>query len=170
MGLLWRDAARVLADLLRRYGVDPERVHDVAAAWHAFTDFLALPVDGLEPAENDVDGFMVQWGRYSWNDRLPSVAFTRELIIDARGSRVGEAPYQPEIWQVSLDMVFPDTPELAELGRPGAADTGLDFSRPGPERDRAVHAMEQRLRQHPALQAAWASSPAHSSLTLYDAG
>ena len=61
--LPWRDAAQALAGRLRRSGVDPDHVHDVAAAWQSFTDFLTLPVDGLEPVANDADGFMVQWGR-----------------------------------------------------------------------------------------------------------
>lgn len=170
MGLLWRDAGQTLASLLRRYGVDPDRVHDVAAAWQAFTEFLALPVDGLEPVENDADGFLVQWGRYSWNDRLPSLTFTRQFAVDVRDAWAGKDWYQPEIWQVNLEMVFPDTPELAGLGRPVPADTGLDFSAPGPKRDRAIRAVAQRLTQHAALQAAWASSPARSCVTLDDAG
>ncbi|BEL06484.1 hypothetical protein Q0Z83_046750 [Actinoplanes sichuanensis] len=146
-------------------------MHDVAAAWRAFTEFLALPVDGLEPVEHHADGFMVQWGRYSWNDGLPSVTFTREFAVDVRDTwTADEAWYQPEIWQVNLDMVFPDTPELAGLGGPGQGATGLDFSAPGPDRDRAVRAVEQRLAQHPALRTAWASNPTRSSVALDDAG
>jgi hypothetical protein len=160
----------MLDGLLRRHGVDPDRVHNVAAAWQAFTEFLALPVDGLEPVENDADGFMVQWGRYSWNDRVPSLAFTRQFAVEVRDAWAGKDGYQPEIWQVNLDMVFLDTPELAELGRSVLADTGLDFSAPGPKRDRAISAVEQRLAQHPALQAAWAIRPARSCVTLDDAG
>lgn len=161
----------MLNGLLRRYGVDPDHVHDVAAAWQAFTEFLVLPVDGLEPVENDADGFMVQWGRYSWNDRLPSIAFTRQFAVDVRDVWAGPKDwYQPEIWQVNLDMVFLDTPELADFDRLAPADTGLNFSAPGPERDRAIRAVEQRLAQHPALQAAWASSPARSCVMLDDAG
>ncbi|MBW6436858.1 hypothetical protein KZ829_24240 [Actinoplanes hulinensis] len=170
MGLPWRDTAQMLAGLLRRHGVDPDHVHDVAAAWQAFTEFLALPVHGLEPVENDVDGFMVQWGRYSWNDRLPSLTFTRQFTVDVRDTWIDKDRYQPEIWQVNLDMVFPDTPRLADLGRPVPADTGLNFSAPGPQRDRAIRAVEQRLARHPALQVAWASSPARSCVTLDDAG
>jgi hypothetical protein len=169
--LPWRDAAQVLDGLLRRYGVDPDQVHDVAAAWQAFTLFLALPVDRLEPVENDADGFTVQWGRYSWNDRLPSLAFTRQFAVDIRDAWTAPKEWgQPEIWQVNLEMLFLDTPELADLGRSVPADTGLNFSAPGPERDRAIRAVEQRLAQLPALQAAWASSPARSSVTLDDAG
>ncbi|GAA4606451.1 hypothetical protein BJY16_005838 [Actinoplanes octamycinicus] len=170
MGFPWRDAAQILDGLLRRYDVDPDHVHDVPAAWQAFTAFLALPVDGLEPVENDADGFMVQWGRYSWNDRLPSVAFTRQFAVDVRDAWTApEDWYQPELWQVNLEMVFPDTPELAGVGRSSPADTGLDFSAPGPERNRAIRAVEQELARQPALQAAWASSPARSGVTLYAA-
>lgn len=170
VGLPWRDSAQILTDLLRRRGVDPDHVHDVAVAWKAFTEFLALPVDGLEPVENDADGFMAQWGRYSWNDRLPSVAFTRQFAVGVRDVWAGKDWYQPEIWQVTLEMVFSDTAELAGIGRSAPADTGLEFSAPGPERDRAVRAVEDRLTRHPALRAAWASSPARSCVTLDDAG
>jgi hypothetical protein len=98
VGLLWRDAGEMLAGLLRRDGVDPDRVHDVAAAWRAFTEFLALPVDGLEPVENDADGFLVQWGRYSWNDRLPSLTFTRQFAVDVRDAWAGKEALVIDVW------------------------------------------------------------------------
>ncbi|WP_157411478.1 hypothetical protein [Actinoplanes rectilineatus] len=53
---------------------------------------------------------------------------------------------------------------------PGHVRDVADFSAPGAERDRAIHAVEQRLTQHPALQSAWKSSPARSCVTLDDAG
>ncbi|WP_430782382.1 hypothetical protein [Actinoplanes sp. G11-F43] len=169
MGLRWQDTVQELSGLLGRQGIDPGRVHDVAAAWEAFTEFLALPVDGLEPVDDDADGFMVQWGRYSWNDRLPAVTFTRQFAVDVRDAWTGTGWYQPEIWQVNLDLIFPDTPGLAGLGRPAPADTGLTFSAPGPDRAQAIDAVEQQLQRNPALRAAWASVPAHSRLSLDEA-
>ena len=93
-------------------------MHNVAAAWQAFAQFLALPVDGLEAVENDADGFMVQWGRYSWNDRLPNLTLTRQFTIDVWDAWPGEDGCQPEIWQVNLHMVSPDTPNWPSSAGP----------------------------------------------------
>jgi hypothetical protein len=160
----------MLAGLLRRDGLDPDGVQSVSAAWQAFAEFLLLPVDGLESAENGGDGFMVQWGRFSWNDRLPSLAFTREFAVDVRDTWAEQEWYQPEIWQVTLDMVFLDTPRLADLGQSDSGHTIMNYSAPGPDRGRAIRAVEQQLAQYPAVQVAWASSPVRSRVTLDDAG
>ena len=42
------------------------------------------------------------------------MTFTRQFAVDVRDAWAGADRYQPEVWQVSLDMVFPDTPELGE--------------------------------------------------------
>lgn len=142
------------------HGQEPGQVISVTAAWQAFRCFLALPVDGLEPGpDSDADGFIVQWGRYGWNDRAPSLSFTRPLAVDVRATWPDPDWYQPENWQVSLDLVFDDVPALAGLDETGAADTGFDFSPPGPERDRAIQEAGQEIQQHPALRTLWASVP-----------
>lgn len=81
MGIAWRESPEVLVGLLRRHGLAPDRVDNVDVAWKAFCEFLAQPVDGLEPGpDSDADGFVVQWGRDSWHDRLPSLSFTRQIL------------------------------------------------------------------------------------------
>jgi len=50
------------------------------SAWRVFCAFLAVEVDGLETApDSDADGFIVQWGRYSWNGGLPSLQFAVDV-------------------------------------------------------------------------------------------
>jgi hypothetical protein len=167
VGVAWRDSPGVLVGLLRVYGLAPDRVDDVDKAWRAFCEFLALPIDGLEPEpDNDADGFIVQWGRYSWHDRLPSLSFTRQFAVDVRATWTETDWYRPELWQVSLDLLFPDAPVLADLDQLNVQDTGFDFSPPGPERDRAVREAEWEIRQHPTLQVLWASTPQRSTVTL----
>ena len=167
MGIAWRDSAEELAGLLRRHGLDPDRVDTVETAWQAFCAFLAQSVEGLEPGpDSDADGFIVQWGRYSWHDGLPSLSFTRQLAVDVRDSWTETDWYQPEYWQVSLDLVFADTPALADLDQLEAHSTGFDFSPPGPERDRAVSAAAEEIQRHGALRELWASRPVRSTITL----
>jgi hypothetical protein len=160
-----------LASALRRHGLTPERVSNVDTAWKAFLAFLAEPVDGLEPGpDSDADGFIVQWGRYSWHDHLPSLSFTRQFAVDVRDAWTESDWYQPEYWQVSLDMVFADSPALADLDQLDQQDTGHDFSPPGPERDHAIAEAEWAIRNYPTLQALWASTPLRSAITLDRAG
>ncbi|MEV1319968.1 hypothetical protein AB0J14_28255 [Micromonospora arborensis] len=140
---------------------------NVETVWKAFREFLAQPVGGLEPGpDSDADGFIVQWGRYSWHDWLPSLSFTRQFAVDVRGTWTETDWYQPEIWQVSLDLIFPDAPALADLDKLDVQDTGLDFSPPGPGRDHAIGEAESEVQRYPTLQALWASTPAHSAVTL----
>ncbi|MCG5443034.1 hypothetical protein NIE79_000824 [Micromonospora sp. NIE79] len=167
MGIAWRESPEELVGLLRLHGLTPDRVNNVKSAWKAFRQFLAQPVDGLEPGpDSDADGFILQWGRYSWHDRLPSLSFTRQFAADARGTWTETDWYQPEIWQVSLEVVFPDAPALADLDRLNVQDTGIDFSPPGPERDRAIGEAEWEMQRYPTLRALWANTPAHSAVTL----
>ncbi|WP_433652065.1 hypothetical protein ACQP2C_06215 [Micromonospora zamorensis] len=167
MGVTWRESPEELVGLLRLHGLTPDRVNNVETAWKAFRQFLAQPVDGLEPGpDSDADGFIVQWGRYSWHDRLPSLSFTRQFAVDVRGTWTETDWYQPEIWQVSLELVFPDAPALADLDRLNVQDTGFDFSPPGPERDHATGEAESQAQHHPILQALWASIPVHSAVML----
>ncbi|GIF68446.1 hypothetical protein Ais01nite_64810 [Asanoa ishikariensis] len=159
MGVWWRDSPAKLVELLRRRGLDPDRVDDVEAAWQAFREFLAVPVDGLEAdPDADSDGWIIQWGRYSWHDNLPSLGFTRQF---------GVGDHQPEYWQVSLELVFSDGPAIDQLH---AQDTGFDFSAQGQEQDAALSEAERELHHDPALQALWKSTPTRSAITLERAG
>lgn len=170
MGVGWRDSREVLARLLREHGQDPDRVTNVEAAWQAFRSFLANRIDGLEPGpDSDADGFIVQWGRYGWNDRRPSLSFTRQMAVDVRAAGTESDWDQAELWQVNLELVFDDAPALAGVGQLEIADTGFDFSPPGPEQDRAFREVEREIQQYPTLRALWASTPVCSTLDLDDA-
>jgi hypothetical protein len=170
MGVGWRDSREVLAGLLHEQSQDPDRLTDVEATWRVFRSFLALPIDGLEPDPgSDADGFIVQWGRYSWNDRRPSLSFTRQMAVDVRATWMEPDWYQPEVWHLELKLVFEDSPALVDLGQLGVRNTGFNFSPPGPEQDRVFGRIGRQIQQYPALQALWASTPMHSSLNLYNA-
>jgi hypothetical protein len=160
----------VLARLLREHGQDPDRVISVEAAWQAFRSFLATPIDGLEPGPgSDADGFIVQWGRYGWNDRRPSLMFTRQMAVDVRATRTDSDWYQPEYWQMNLELVFDDVSALADLDQLQVQDTGFAFSPPGPEQEHALREVEGVIQQYPTLQALWASTPVRSRLYLDNA-
>jgi hypothetical protein len=167
VGVGWRDSPEVLARLLREHGQDPHQVSDVEAAWQAFCSFLACPIDGLEPGpDRDADGFAVQWGRYGWTDRRPSLTFTRHMAVDVRASWTESDWYQPEYWQLNLELVFDDVPALADVDELEVSNTGFDFTPPGPGRNHAFREVEWEIQQYPTLQALWASTPVRSSLDL----
>ncbi|MFG1653231.1 hypothetical protein ACGFIE_25210 [Micromonospora sp. NPDC049275] len=67
---------------------------------------------------------------------------------------------------MSLDLVFPDAPALADLDRLNVQDTGLEFSPPGPERNHATGEAESQVQHHRTLQALWVSTPVHSAVAL----
>lgn len=170
MRVWWRESPEVFARLLGEHGQDPAHVTNVESAWQAFRSFLACPVDGLEPGpDSDADGFVLQWGHYSWNDKHPSLTFTRQFAVDVRGTWTEQDWYQPEYWQVELDLVFDDEPALAGIDQPRPRNTGFDFSPPGPGQERARRDADQKIRNYPALRALWESIPARSSLRLHSA-
>ncbi len=170
MGAVWRDSRELLARLLRDCGQDPDRVTSVEASWQAFRSFLATPVDGLEPDPNsDADGFIVQWGRCSWNDRHPSLTFTRQMAVDVRATWTESDWYQPAYWHVDLELVFDDLPAIADVDQLEVHDSGFYLSPPGPEQDHAFREVEWEIQQYPTLQALWTSTPTRSNLNLYNA-
>jgi hypothetical protein len=171
VAIAWRDSADALVELLRQRGLDPSQVENVEAAWAAFGEFLRQPIDGLEAGpDSDADGFIVQWGRYGSHDRWPSLSFTRRYAVDVRATWTEPDWYQPEYWQVSLNLVFPDVPELADLGQLNVQDTGFDFSPLGAERDHAIREAEWAIRHYPTLRALWKSIPSSSTVALDQAG
>ena len=155
---------------MREHGQDPNQVINVEAAWQAFQAFLACPIEGLEADRDcDADGFIVQWGRYDRPRNRPSLSFTRQMAVDVRATWTESGWYQPEYWQVDLQLVFDDAPALVGIGELEVQDSGFDFSRPGPDRDRAFREVEWEIQQYPTLQALWASTPVGSSLEIYNA-
>ncbi len=58
--------------------------------------------------DSDADGFIVQWGRYGQKDRRPTLTFTRQFAVDVRATWPEPDWYQPEYWQVNLELAFDD--------------------------------------------------------------
>lgn len=170
MPVPWRSSTEAFADMLRRHGVDPSGVTDVDAAWRAFGEFLQLEVDGLDPRpESDADGFIVQWGRNSWNNGQLSLTLTRQLAV-ADGPDLDDPYWQPEYWQLELTMCFDDEPSLIGLDTLEIQDTDFDFGPVGPGRAAALAEMRADMERYPQLRAALAATPVRSSLSLERAG
>jgi hypothetical protein len=74
--------------------------------------------------------------------------------------------YQPKYWQVSLVMVFPDQPALADLDRLNTQDSGFYFQSPRAGMEDALREVLWEFDQHPTLQALWASAPLRSAVDL----
>ncbi|MET8304735.1 hypothetical protein [Micromonospora sp. NPDC005211] len=111
----WWSSAEVFTQHLAGHGIDAADVINVEAAWRAFGEFLQVEIDGVDPRrDSDADGFIVQWGCYSWDDYRPSLTFTRQLAIAGIDDRVGSCT-DPEYWQVSLEMRFDAGPELTGI-------------------------------------------------------
>lgn len=128
---------------------------------------LELDVDGLETApDSDADGFAVSWGRYSWHGGLPSLSFHRYLAVDVSADWTETEWYQPEYWQVGLDMVFAESPDLADLDTLNTQDSGIYYERPGPKMDEALREALWEIEQQPTLQVLWASTPLRSTVDL----
>ncbi|MGI5176937.1 hypothetical protein ACQEVZ_11445 [Dactylosporangium sp. CA-152071] len=175
MGVLWRAAGESLDQSLREHGLDPAGVDNVEAAWRAFCAFLQVEIDGIDPEpDSDADGFIVQWGRYSWNGGLPSLDFTRQLAVvdvhDAGGTEGTEGSDDvevgPELWQVSLRLWFADGPELAGIGELRPSDSGFDFTPVGAGREAALAAVRDQIERLPPVRAAWRAKPVGSGLAF----
>ncbi|MFG2108837.1 hypothetical protein [Micromonospora chersina] len=156
----------MFAQILRRHGVEQDSVTDVDAAWGAFAEFLHLDIDGLDSApDSDADGFIVQWGRRSWSDNRLILTFTRQLAIAEVGDHAD--PYcQPQLWQLSLAMVFDDEADLIGLDRLNVEDTGFRFAPIGPLRAAALVDTWAEMQLHAPIRAAWIATPASSGLSF----
>lgn len=155
--ITWQAADEVFEDSLRRHGVRATSVSDVEAAWRAFVAFTQTELAGAAAADEDGDGFIVQWGRHSWNGNRLALTLTRQLIPTDSG----------ELWQVHLEMAFDDEQELI-VAEPGVdvADTEVRFDPIGPQRAAALAEVRDRARQQALVRAMWAATPVSSSLTF----
>jgi len=104
--------------LLRARGQDPAAVTDTAEAWAAFQEFLHAELEGIyRPSEDwDSDGFIVEWGRYSWNQHRQSLSFSRLIAVEGEHDDIEDSDehWQPEYWQVSLELIFDDSVEVRD--------------------------------------------------------
>lgn len=169
MPVPWRSSAEVFAQMLRQRGNEPDAVRDVDAAWGTFAEFLQIEISGIESPENDGDGFIVEWGRWGWNDEQPALSFGRQLAVNDVGEQ--DDPYcQPDYWKVELQLVFHEDPAWADTDSIGLQDTGFDFAEIGEPRAVALAETRRFIHSDPQLAAMWRAKPARSELTLDRAG
>ncbi|MFJ6486417.1 MULTISPECIES: hypothetical protein [unclassified Streptomyces] len=166
MAAHWKNSPEVFVLALRRHGLDPDAIDDVARAWSAFQEFVQLPVDGIEPARDDGDGFIVQWGRWSWNGDRPALVFTRQFAVRDEDDQDDEF-WQPQRWSVELELFFADSPAWADLDDTARADSmGFDFAPIGHERAAALARIATFVETLPQVSAMWQAIPVGSALGL----
>jgi hypothetical protein len=165
MPIHWTAGRDAFDRLLRQRGLDPSAVGHVGAAWEAFAEFVQIELDGVEPAEDDGDGFIVQWGMGGPQTRRPVLSFTRQLAVSDRGERVDEF-WQPELWSVELELVFADGAAWADLDEMAWRDTGFDFGPIGPRRADALRQTLEFACGLPQVKAMWEARPEGRSLIL----
>ncbi|MGW2931043.1 hypothetical protein ACWDA7_04055 [Streptomyces sp. NPDC001156] len=169
MPIPWKSGADVFAQILRQHGVEPDAVGNVDAAWDAFVEFLQIEVEGIEQPENDGDGFIVEWGRWSWNDDQPSFSFGRLFAVNDADDR-DDPDWQPEYWKVDLQLIFAEEPAWADVDSLGHQDTGFDHDEIGAPRIAALREVRRFIESYPQLAAMWRAEPIRSGLTLEQVG
>ncbi len=163
MRFAWQAAAETFEQSLRMYSVRPSAVTDVETAWRAFADFVQTEIAEVAPADEDGDGFIVQWGRRSWGDNRLVLTLTRQLAVgDPDG--LGR---EHKLWHVELGIAFDDDPELIVL-EPGldASDTGFRFEPIGPLRAAALAEVRGQAQEQALVRAMWTATPIGSELTF----
>jgi hypothetical protein len=149
MSIFWRDCRDAFEHALRRQGQEPDSVKGVEAAWTAFVEFLQLGIDGIDQSpDSDADGFIVQWGRRSWDGRLPSLSFTRQIAV-ANVDDLLDPNWQPEYWQTDLTLCFVDDVALIGIDALAKSNTGFSFDGTGPARQRELAAMRATIQRYP---------------------
>ncbi|MFF7503745.1 hypothetical protein ACFZBM_30480 [Streptomyces lavendulae] len=166
MATHWKNSPELFASILRRHGLDPDTVDDVARAWSAFQEFVQVQIDGIEPADDDGDGFIVQWGRWGWNDDRPALVFTRQFAVSDEGDRDDEF-WQPQRWSVELELFFADAPAWADLDKMAWTNSmGFDFDPIGHERAATLAQIATFIETLPQVSAMWRAIPVDSALGL----
>jgi hypothetical protein len=162
----WRASPDALSHALRQHGAEPDAVTDVGTAWRSFGEFLQIAIDGIDMGpDSDADGFIVQWGRYTWNERRPSLSFTRQLAV-TEGVDKTDPNWQPELWQVDLSMVFDVNSDLTGLDSLEIQDTGFSFAPIGSARAAALARTWFQIQQYAPLRMAWSLTPAETKLSF----
>ncbi|MCX5255663.1 hypothetical protein OOK27_16205 [Streptomyces canus] len=169
MPIPWRSSAEAFARILQQRGIAPDGVRDVGAAWDAFGEFCQVEVDGIGRAENDGDGFIAEWGKWDWNDGLPSLSFGRLLAVTGADGRE-DPEWQPEYWKVELQLIFPEDPAWADLDSLGRQNTGYNFDVIGVSRAAALVKLRRFIESCPQPAAMCRATPTRSELTFERAG
>ncbi|WP_067567462.1 hypothetical protein [Nocardia acidivorans] len=168
MPIAWRAAAESFEQFLRKHGVGSAAVTDVEAAWRAFVEFSQTEIGGVAPADEDGDGFIVQWGRYSWDNNRLNLTLTRQLaVVDPTERIEADDPDWQHLWQVELTMAFADEPALLALEPDlDAHDTGFRFDPIGPLRAAALAEVRDQAQRQALVEAMLTATPVHSELTF----
>jgi hypothetical protein len=153
----WRASPDLLASILRQHGQEPDTVTDTMAAWAAFAEFAQTKVTGIDTRPGfDSDGFILQWGRWSWNDRRPSMSFTRQVAVPCTDDQFDGFV---ELWQIELVLFYEDS---AVLGSHSEQSTGFYFPNGEEEWQTALMVAQD----FPPFQVVAKTAPVISSLTL----
>jgi hypothetical protein len=99
----------------------------------------------------------------------PALSLGRLLAVRDDGDR-DDPSWQPEYWQIGLEVLFADDPAWSDLGTLPHQDTGFDFAEIGQPRLVALAAARAMVESFPQLRAMWRAQPVRSSLTLERAG
>ncbi|QRP50276.1 hypothetical protein [Amycolatopsis sp. FDAARGOS 1241] len=139
---------------------------DVELAWDAFVGFLQTELTGVTPADEDGDGFVVQWGRRCWAGNRLHLDLTRQLASREGGDAEGPDG-EAELWHVELRLAFDDEPTLIALERGlTAVDTGFRFDPIGPPRAAALAEVRAQAHQQALVRALWTATPVGSEVTF----
>jgi hypothetical protein len=166
MSIAWRYSADAFAEILQRFGLQPDAVTNVEAAWQAFQDFVQVEVDGLAPdPDADRDGFIVQWGRCYANSELASLSFTRQLAIAGPRDLDGLEGHSG-FWQLDPRISFDDSCDPIDFDGLDTANTDFYFDPIGSQRAEALMKIRGYVDHQPLLRGIWHMTPASSELTF----
>ncbi|WP_371615248.1 hypothetical protein [Streptomyces sp. NBC_00454] len=175
MSISWRSSAAAFEQSLARHGVAAGAC-TVEAAWAAFEEFVQISVEGIEGPEDDGDGFIVEWGAWSWNGHRPALSLGRLLAVtgddgdgDGDGDDRNDPHWQPQYWKVELQVSFAEDPAWADLHVKGG-NSGFDHAAIGEPRAAALADARRFIEQDPLLGAMWRSAPIDLEVTLDRAG
>ena len=161
----WKSSAELFAQIIRRHGAEPDAVTDVSTAWNAFQDFAQVELDGVEPGE-DGERCIIQWGCWDWNDHRPALVFTRTLAVnDHEGDRDDEY-WQPQYWNVEIELLFADDPAWADLEDMAWRSSEVYYAPVGPERTASLAEAADFAKSLPQIQALWNATPTSSRLIV----
>ncbi|GAB3163770.1 hypothetical protein [Microbispora hainanensis] len=153
----WRDAPDLLAEILRQHGQTPGAITDTRAVWAAFAEFAQTKLNGIAIQPNsDSDGFILQWGRWSWSGHRPSMSFIRQVAVPRDDDQFGSVVAH---WQIELVLFYE---ESAVLSLHPNQDTGFYF----PTCNDEWRAALMEAQDFPPFQAVIESAPVGNSLTL----